>query len=75
MVIQKARNSILLLQLCFSAKVKKRQSSGEMMSINHGVFAGLCIKTQTQEQAKNFKHSSRKYKLSEDLGDKTKQTN
>lgn len=54
---------------------KKRQSSGEMMSINHGAFAGLCIKTQTEEQAKNFKHNSRKHRLSEDLADKTKQTN
>lgn len=40
-----------------------------MMSINHIVFAGLCIKTQTQEQAKNFKRGSRKNKWSEEHDD------
>lgn len=40
-----------------------------MMSINHGIFAGLCIKTQTEERAKNFKCGSRKYKWSEEHDD------
>lgn len=38
---------------------KKSQSSAGMMSINHGVFVGLCIKTQTKERAKNSKRGVR----------------
>lgn len=46
---------ILLLYPCFSAKVEKKGLGG-MMSINHGVFAGLCTTTQTAEQAEILKH-------------------
>lgn len=47
---------ILLLYPCFSAKVEKKKGLGGMMSINHGVFAGLCTTTQTAEQAEILKH-------------------
>lgn len=61
MVIQKVRNCILLLHLCFSTKPKKKKkSSVGMVSINHGVIAVLCIKKHTKEQAKNSKCGSKR---------------